>query len=202
MECVRVIIIRHGKTKWNEIHKYLGSTDLPLSEMGRGQARTLFDTHTLPKPDVLFVSPKIRCRETAQILFPGIEQVVVDDLREVDFGVFEGRSHTEMRENPVYQAWVKTNCQGPIPGGESFPDSYARVIPAFTAALKQVPEDQLAVFVLHGGTIMNIIRGFVDNLSGDLLIDNCSPLICDWDGSRLTILNDFVPQTGGQFPTE
>ena len=60
-----------------------------------------------------------RTRQTAEVLFPDAELVVADGLKEMDFGVFEGRNYREMEHDPQYRAWVETGCEGRCPGGES-----------------------------------------------------------------------------------
>ena len=58
-----------------------------------------------------------RTRQTAEVLFPDAKLVVADGLKEMDFGVFEGRNYREMEHDPQYRAWVETGCEGRCPGG-------------------------------------------------------------------------------------
>ena len=85
-----VLLIRHGATAGNLKKRYIGRTDQPLCAAGEAQLRRLADD--LPPCDHLFCSPLLRCRQTAQLLWPGVEQTVVDELRETDFGPFEGNT--------------------------------------------------------------------------------------------------------------
>ena len=57
-----------------------------------------------------------RARQTAHILFPQAEQIVVPGLREMDFGTFEGRNYIEMENDPDYRAWVDSNCESSAAG--------------------------------------------------------------------------------------
>ena len=82
-----IYLIRHGATRYNEEHRYQGLTDVPLSPAGRAALRQADFS-----PEVVYVSPLSRARETAAILFPTAEQIVVPGFREMDFGVFEGRT--------------------------------------------------------------------------------------------------------------
>lgn len=84
---MRVCLLRHGETAWNAQGRYLGRTDLPLTPAGRAALGPAGFT-----PALVYVSPLRRTAETAEILFPGAEQSAVPDFREMDFGVFEGRS--------------------------------------------------------------------------------------------------------------
>ncbi|MBQ6331929.1 MAG: histidine phosphatase family protein [Clostridia bacterium] len=154
---MRVRLIRHGTTAGNAARRYVGRTDDPLCPEGREAA----ERHEKdPAQKSVFVSPLKRARETAAILFPNAEQIVVDGLMEMDFGDFEGRTADEMANDPVYRAWVDDLCRGACPNGESQAAFHARVGAAFTETLRTVRED--ATFVVHGGVIMSVLWQFAE----------------------------------------
>ena len=93
-----IYLIRHGVTRLNEEGRYQGLLDEPLSPAGRGALR-----RAAFSPARVYVSPLCRAAETAAILFPEAEQIPVDDLREMDFGAFDGRGWWEMEEDPAYR---------------------------------------------------------------------------------------------------
>lgn len=100
--------------------------------------------------------------ETAAVLFPDACQIVVPDFREMDFGIFEGRSAAEMSGDPAYRQWVDGFCQGPVPGGESKDSFSRRTCRAFAALLDAAAdrgEDSLAI-VAHGGTQMAALERY------------------------------------------
>lgn len=176
---MQITLIRHGQTPGNALHRYIGSTDEPLSEEARQQMAALFHDHTLAE---VYVSPLIRTRQTAGILFPDARQIVVDDLREMDFGDFENRSYRDMEHDSSYRSWVAGNCLGPCPHGESRALFSRRVCHAFSALVKaQRKEDNRLVFVVHGGTIMAILEQFSlphrDFYAYSL--KNCQGFVCD-----------------------
>ena len=146
---MRVRLIRHGLTALGETGKYQGSLDVGLSEKGRAQLCRASRT-----PGEVYVSPALRARETAAILFPEARQIVVPDLREMDFGVFEGRSWQEMEDDPAYRAWVEANCEGQCPGGEDRAGFAARIRAAMQAIFEREKDSAEAVIVAHGGTQM------------------------------------------------
>lgn len=151
----RVYLIRHAATAGNLERRYTGVTDEPLCALGRQQAKAL--AGTLPEPDALFVSPLRRAAETAALLFPARKPVQVPELRETDFGDFEGLTGAELWErDPRYRLWVDGGCKGPIPGGEHPREAAKRVRDAFLRSMADVPEGKSAAFVLHGGGIMAI----------------------------------------------
>lgn len=148
-----VWLIRHGRTEWNDTGRYQGQTDLPLSNEGAAElARADFS------PKTVYVTPLKRTQETARILFPDARQIVIDDLREMDFGVFEGRTYIEMENDDDYRAWVEDNCRGRCPGGESREEFAARICAAFEKLMDESEND--VVIVAHGGTQMSVMERF------------------------------------------
>ena len=109
-------------------------------------------------PKTVYVTPLKRTQETARILFPDARQIVIDDLREMDFGVFEGRTYIEMENDDDYRAWVEDNCRGRCPGGESREEFAARVCAAFEKLMDESEDD--VVIVAHGGTQMSVMERF------------------------------------------
>lgn len=154
---MRVTLIRHGETVGNERNTYSGATDDPLSERGRAAARAVAPDRTVKK---VFVTPLSRTRETAAILFPEAEQVIVNDLREMDFGAFEGRSYAQMEHDADYRAWVESGCTAACPGGEDMQGFAARVGRAFFEVLAQNADAEALTFVVHGGTVMAVMTLF------------------------------------------
>lgn len=121
---IELYLIRHGMTLGNVEHRYIGrQTDEPLSEDGRQQLEKRKDQwaqvcRTWDMPYV-FVSPMLRCRQTAEILFPQIPQIEIDPWREMDFGEFEGKNYAQLNGDPRYQAWIDSGGTLAFPGGES-----------------------------------------------------------------------------------
>ena len=152
-----ILLLRHGMTPGNELRQYIGRTDEPLSPAGRAALAKL----RYPAAKVVYISPMLRCRQTAEILFPGAEMRVCDDLREMDFGHFEGRSAADMEQDAEYRAWVDSYCEAPIPGGESREAFMDRCCAAFERIVADDPSERL-VFVVHGGTLMSILSRYAE----------------------------------------
>ena len=100
---IDIFFIRHGATEGNLRRRYIGRTDEPLCGEGIAQVETLRKQGL--SIDELFVSPLLRTRQTADILFPKMHYTVVDGLIETDFGRFEGKSADELSGDPAYQVW-------------------------------------------------------------------------------------------------
>lgn len=147
---MKLWLIRHGLTRLGEEKRYQGALDEPLSERGRAELRRADFA-----PARVYVSPMRRARETAAILFPDAEQVVVTDLREIDFGDFEGRGWWEMENDPAYRVWVDGGCMGRCPNGEDRAEFSSRILKAMEALLQM--EEEL-VIVAHGGTQMAVLE--------------------------------------------
>lgn len=151
-----VELIRHGETALQAERRYQGVTDAPLSKAGRDGLRP-----AARSLDRVWVTPLLRARQTAELLFPEAEQIVVPALSEMDFGVFEGRNYQEMENDPDYRAWVEGGCIGRCPGGESREEFCARVCGGLEALLDEPPErEEELVIVAHGGTMMAALERF------------------------------------------
>jgi len=156
---MELIILRHGKTAANLEGRYNGRTDDPLCEEGAAEARA---AKAYPDIGVVYVSPLLRARQTAQICFPNAERIVIDDLREMDFGDFEGRTAEEMQDDPAYRTWVAGNCTGVCPNGESIPIFAARAAKAFGRVVDDAARRGLkrVGVAVHGGVIMAVMDAF------------------------------------------
>ena len=153
-----IVLLRHGETVYNEQRRYQSATDMPLSERGRKKLRA--DDNA---PDEVIVTPLCRTKQTAAILFPNAKQIVCDDLREMDFGDFEGRTYDEMKDDAAYCAWLDSGCETVCPNGESRAAFCERVCHAFEACVDEASArgEALLVIVAHGGTQMAALSRFV-----------------------------------------
>ena len=147
---MKIYLIRHGKTGANEQHLYCGSTDLPLSDAGRAELRTLH----YPVENLRFLTSGMkRTIETLQILFGNVPYEVEPRFREVDFGIFEMHSYEQLKDTPEYQTWLTGDNEANIPPqGESGVQMKARVL----AALSEIRDDTCVI--THGGVIASIME--------------------------------------------
>lgn len=149
-------MIRHSITAGNEKKRYIGSTDEPLCEAGR----ELLRGKTYPDVQRLYVSPMLRCRQTASLIYPDYEMQVIEDFRECDFGEFENKNYRELADNLHYQEWIDSNGMLPFPQGESREGFQKRSKEAFVKMADVCLEDGIssAAAVVHGGTIMSVLE--------------------------------------------
>lgn len=162
MKGYRISILRHGITDANENGIYIGKTDLPLSENGREVLQEKYETHEYPKVQKVYTSPLERAVQSAEILFPDRELVVVDDLREMDFGVFEGLSVDDLIELDSYKKWLKGGLDNPPPNGESLRNMMLRCYSALNLMILDMMKEGIthAGAVTHSGILMNMMSCF------------------------------------------
>lgn len=155
---IKIWLIRHGMTAGNLKGRYIGRTDEHLCQEGKKALSEL----SYPVPDGLFVSPMIRCRETAEILFPGKVFRIIDQLSETDFGNFENKNYRELAGNPDYQAWIDSGGNLPFPGGENREDFRKRTLEGFQRVIAICSRENLqsAALIVHGGTIMTLMEAW------------------------------------------
>ena len=179
----RVYLIRHGQTQGNLERRYIGSTDQPLCPQGRAA----LEGRTMPPVDRVYVSPLRRCRETAAILYPGLPQELVPDLRECSFGAFELHTYEELKGNAAYQAWLDSGGISAPPGGEGKASQQARTVRAFRELAASQPKGTAAL-VVHGGTIMSLLEALEPSHEYyRWQAPNGGGYLCRWDGHRLTV---------------
>jgi probable phosphoglycerate mutase len=138
------LLLRHGETAWSASGQHTGRTDVALTEKGEAQARAL--QHRLAGRDFALVlcSPMSRAVRTAELA--GLSGFVIDpDLREWDYGDFEGRTTDEIRQEfPGWTVW-----DGPWPGGETI-DQVATRADRVVARVRACPPGSTVALVAHG----------------------------------------------------
>ena len=152
-----IYLLRHGLTQYNAEKRYQGQRDIPLSAEGRAM---LCKADIAPK--TVYITPLCRTRQTAEVLFPEAKLVVVDGLKEMCFGSFEGRNYIEMEHDPDYLAWVAANCESPCPDGERKAEFCDRICAAFAPLVDKALADgeNMLVILAHGGTQMAALERY------------------------------------------
>ena len=156
---MEVVLLRHAQTAGNIERRYIGRTDEPLCIEGKREA---IRTGIFPQIPLVYSSPMIRCIQTATIKFPIARIITSNNLREMDFGRFEGHTADEMINDEHYSAWVDGGCEGKCPDGESRMSFITRSCVAFSEIIGENLRfgRRFVVIVAHGGTIMGIMERF------------------------------------------
>jgi broad specificity phosphatase PhoE len=144
-----VVVLRHGQTEWSLSGQHTSVTDLPLLPEGEEQARRLRghfgDRHFV----AVWVSPRLRARRTAELA--GLAPTATDDdLVELDYGGYEGRTTAAISEamGRTWSIWVDGTIPGDTPG-ETLQDVGARVDRVLDRA-RPLLEDGDVMLVAHG----------------------------------------------------
>src|SRR5690349_11693478 len=102
----QVFLIRHGETEWSRAGRHTGRTDVPLTAEGELRAQALGRALRGRELSV-WTSPLLRARETCRLAGFAASAKVDDDLREWDYGAYEGRTTLEIRrETPDWSVWL------------------------------------------------------------------------------------------------
>ena len=178
----RCILIRHGKTPGNEEGRYTGAgTDEGLSDAGERVVREVRDRiNALVSYDALICSsPLRRAVQTAELIFDGRDIKVVDDLKEMDFGSFEGKNYEELKDVPGYRAWIDSRGSSGCPGGEDIEAFKDRSVRGFKKALNLCPGGKDCCIICHGGNIMAILSRLKGGDYYDYRVDPLGGYILD-----------------------
>lgn len=108
-------LFRHGETEWSLSGAHTSRTDLPLTANGLKQAQELAPRLKGRKFALVLTSPMSRARETCRLVGFGDQAEVTNDLKEWDYGAYEGRTTPDIRkENPSWQLWRDGVVQGEL----------------------------------------------------------------------------------------
>ncbi|MHA7726559.1 bifunctional RNase H/acid phosphatase [Corynebacterium hesseae] len=164
-QSTRFILLRHGQTAMSAAKQYSGRANPELTELGKKQAlaaaQALADTHI----DAVVCSPLRRCQQTAAAVVKGRELRVetVEDLIEVDFGRWEGKTFAEAdaADPELHARWLKDTSVA-CPGGESLRAVHRRVSAA-RRELQQRYAEQTVLVVSHVNPIKSFVRQALDS---------------------------------------
>jgi len=187
MTDAEVWLVRHGQTEWSRDGRHTSTTDLPLTDTGVEQARTLRERLTGASFDRVVTSPLQRAVDTARLA--GFDSVEVDpDLHEWRYGDYEGVSTPDIRETvPGWTVWTH-----PSPGGETGAEVAARCDRVIARCRDRGGRTLL---VAHGHLLRVLAARWVDEpfaFGRHLLLDTAtvselgddrgSPVVQRWNG--------------------
>lgn len=147
---MKLYIIRHGQTAWNKEEVFRGTKDVPLNEVGLKEAAALGSYLKSVPFDALYTSPLSRAAQTAQAVADavGLTPVIEPNLIDLNFGVWQGVSHKEVKEKyqELYNTWIATPEKARFPEGESLNDVLKRMDTLLDTLLTKHSDDTVAVF--------------------------------------------------------
>ncbi|KTR87644.1 fructose-2,6-bisphosphatase [Microbacterium testaceum] len=183
-------LVRHGETDWNSGGRIQGSTDIPLNDTGRAQARELADrlaTEYAGREAVVVSSDLSRAAETADIVAAALGTTVslrMPGLQERSYGDAEGMDAPTFYD--TYGPWHAAD----VPGAETWPVVRERALAALAEAVASAPEGTDVIAVAHGALIREVILFATDGAfprEGERL-PNCSATTFRLDGDNWEML--------------
>jgi alpha-ribazole phosphatase len=159
----KLLLLRHGDIGEQYRDRYIGSTDVSMSPRGHRQVRAVRALLRKEEPGQCISSPMKRCRETAAVIMEAADMkfTVDPDLREIDFGRWEGMAFDEIQEAfpEEMDRWSEFSADFTFPEGEKIGDFQARII-GVAHRLVTNPADTIIVCT-HGGVIRLLICHFL-----------------------------------------
>lgn len=181
---MKIYFIRHGKTLWNVEERYIGSTDMSLCRTGIEELQKKWRASSI-KFDFLYSSPMKRCVETAELIFPQSDIKREPNLRERNFGIFEGKRYGDLKDDINFIKFVESKGGFPIPDGESREDFEKRIFLGVKNIISDAEANggQSLCLVTHGGVIMHLLSNL--SVRGgtifDYRVENGGGYITDYD---------------------
>ncbi|MEU6674932.1 histidine phosphatase family protein [Streptomyces sp. NPDC046853] len=153
------ILVRHGETVWHAENRYAGRTDVPLTDLGRGQAAALAEWAATAGLSAVWSSPLSRARLTAEPAAAacGLPARVDERLSELDFGRGDGLTRDEMREQfpEELAAFLDDPVDHHLPGGEDPRKAAARAADCLAGIARQEPHGRV-LLVAHS-TLVRVL---------------------------------------------
>ena len=136
---MQIVLVRHGETEWSKSGQHTSRTDLPLLDEGRERARRLAPLLAGWDFSLVLSSPLLRARETCELAGFAEQAVICEDLREWDYGEYEGLTTPQIRERRSDWNLWEDGC----PGGEQ-PDEVGARADRVIARMREAEGDALA----------------------------------------------------------
>lgn len=187
---MNILFIRHGKTAGNLEKRYIGTTDEELCK----EVIHELESRYYPNVTTVVCSPMKRCIQTAKIIFPDKPILIEENLRECNFGDFEGKNYSELCNDARYLKWLDSMGTLPFPNGEPHEDFVNRCIAAFENAVSKLSSVESAAFVVHGGTIMAVLERFAVPKKSfyDYQVKNGCGYLCRYESGKIEIVEEIL----------
>jgi broad specificity phosphatase PhoE len=194
----RLLLVRHGESTWNREGRVQGQLDPPLTERGQAQVKEVAQRMAGHRVVAMYTSDLRRARQTAAPIAEqmGVEPVPLAELREINLGEWQGKTHVELRvEYPdVWRAWTRHPSWDLVPGSEGADAFERRVRGVMDQLFARHPQGDI-LCVTHGGLIQVALGNVVGSHSDGVfpfLIENCSLSVLERTerGLVITAVND------------
>lgn len=158
----RIILIRHGETEWNRLHRFQGRSDISLNLRGHDQARALALALKNETITVIYSSPLERAVETAlhiRRFHPSTPLIKESELVEMDLGDFEGMEvqRWAAEHHDFRKIWKKNPAALAMPGGESLMDVQQRAVDTLDRISNLYAPDSTLLICSHNFVIVSLL---------------------------------------------
>ncbi len=162
MKSYYIQLIRNGLTAGNVDGRYIGHIDEPLSAEGIEQISQMKTDYKYPAVEAVFSSPLSRCTQTAKLIYPNCEPIIIDGFIEYNFGEFEGKTAEELQEHPVFPDWLAGKQGVSPPFGETNEEFSQRIAQTMIKVIDGIIQSGITktAIVTHGGVIMALLAMF------------------------------------------
>ena len=159
---IRILLVRHGETEWNRIHRFQGRSDLPLNQTGKEQAHALALALKSESFVAAYSSPLARAMETALAIkayHPAAPLFEEKGLIEMDLGEFDGmKAQKWAAQYPdLRKTWQATPSQISMPGGETLIEVQARAIETLNRITESYTPGSTLLLSSHNFVIITIL---------------------------------------------
>lgn len=186
----KLYLVRHGEVDENYHRIYGGRIDMDLSDLGRRQAESLGGFFRKRKPDAIYCSSMKRALQTLEPIRNGwpAEPVILDDLREIDFGEWTGLEWEEVARKHDAEVfdWLTLLDSGEVEGAESTADLRARLEPCLQRVTDAHETKSIAI-ICHGAVIRSLLSILLEiplDRLGALDISYASVTMVEWSPKR------------------
>ncbi|GHV45215.1 phosphoglycerate mutase [Synergistales bacterium] len=202
----KIIIVRHGRTAWNDALRFQGRSDVPLNELGRAQAEKTAKRLASCSLDAIYTSPLTRARQTAEAIASyqtNKTPIVIDEFTEANFGKWEGEYIPGLKERcaETLNRWLEDPFFNMPSDAETWDALEARVSNGLDIILSS--EHESVAIISHGGAIRVIyalLLGFDPHTIWRVRLGNCcmsgvriknNKISLDFVNDRFHLRDDF-----------
>ncbi len=191
---MKIYLVRHGETAWNQAGRIQGQTDIDLNAQGFAQAEAAAERLREVPFEIAFCSPLIRARHTAETIVGERKITITTDerLRELNFGPWEGVDIRTIK-NETSQPFTNPGGYIPPEGAESFEQLYARSGEFVKQVLLPLEGTYETVLVVaHGGVNRSILNPVLNIPVSDFWhvhMGNCATAVLECRDGKLTVLD-------------
>ncbi len=191
-----ILLVRHGESLWNRIGVYQGQVDIPLSTLGKEQARAIAERLSEKQLDLIVSSPLRRSSETAQAIarYHRCPFEIEPGLAEIHHGVWQGLTASEVKAQfgQLWRTWTEHPEAARMPGsdGESVGQVRDRVVSAVDFLASRYRTGRILI-VSHDLPLKIVVAAALHadlTMLSHIAVENCALSVVRWEGANTQLL--------------